>query len=120
MESKNLKEIFKIQTINFINELLLVFNNDTLLENIKEKIIIQFRDEYFFNNLRNKFSKNIEDGINQKKIELILDSNKYLLPINEENIAKIKLKSYWNKLENKNKESSWSYLKFLLDIYKQL
>tara|TARA_B100000795_G_C22803805_1_gene443524 strand:- start:2527 stop:2889 length:363 start_codon:yes stop_codon:yes gene_type:complete len=120
MDSNKLKEIFKIQTINFINDLLLVFNNDNLIKNIKEKIILQLEDNNFFNNLNIYFSKNIENGINTKNIELLLNNNKYLLPISGENIVKIKLQSYWLKLDNNNREKVWLYLDILLNIYRKI
>ena len=120
MDSNKYKQIFKIQTINLINDLLLVFDNDQMIINIKEKMLISFDEKYFFNNLSKYFSKNIEFGINNRDMDLILDSKKYLLPISTENIVKLKLQNYWLNLNLSNKDKIWSYLDILLNIYNNI
>jgi hypothetical protein len=120
MDSNKYKQIFKIQTINLINDLLLVFDKDPMIITIKDKMLISFNEKDFFDNLNQYFSKNLELGINNRDMDLILDSKKYLLPISSENIVKLKLQNYWLKINLENKDKIWSYLDILLNIYNNI
>ena len=60
------KEIFKTQSINLVNDLILVFPNDIFLEKVKHDLILYFKDENFVLKLREYFTKDIESSIVNK------------------------------------------------------
>ena len=119
MENKY-KEIFKIQAINLVNDLMLVFPNDIFIQKVKEDLIIYLRDENFVTKLNEYFSPDLERCIRNKDLETVLGCNEYLLPISKENIAKIKLQKYWINLSTKNKDKVLAYVVLLLNIYKNM
>ena len=112
------KELFKTQSINLVNDLILVFPNDMFLEKVKQDLIIYLKDENFVFKLREYFTKDIESSIMNKNSDYLLGG--YILPISKENIVKIKLQKYWGCLSEKNKEKVWAYLNILLKLYNNM
>ena len=112
------KELFKTQSINLVNDLILVFPNDMFLEKAKQDLIIYLKDENFVFKLREYFTEDIESSIMNKNSDYLLGG--YILPISKENIIKLKLQKYWSCLSDKNKEKVWAYLNILLKIYSNM
>tara|TARA_B100000242_G_C42805128_1_gene374397 strand:- start:6 stop:365 length:360 start_codon:yes stop_codon:yes gene_type:complete len=119
MENKY-KEIFKIQAINLVNDLILVFPNDVFIQKVKEDLIIYLSDENFVIKLNEYFTPELETSIKNRDLDNFLGFNQYILPISKENIAKIKFQKYWYNLSLKNKDKVWSYFDLLLKLYNNM
>ena len=118
MENKY-KNIFKIQAINFMEDLILVFPDDIFIKKVKDDLIIYLSDDNFKIKLKEYFTQNLEDGIKTKDFNKIIGDG-MILPTSKENIVKIKLKNYWSNMIYNNKEKVWSYLNLLLNLYNNI
>lgn len=119
MENK-IKEAFKIQLINLCDDLLVVFNNDNFIYQIKSYIKTQLLEPDFFDRLHSYFCKDIEEAINNKNDDILFKTNFTFIPNSKEDLIKLKMGRYWKNLSNKNKEKVWEYFLILLKLYKTM
>ncbi len=120
MSNEKLEEIFKIQLINLINDLLIVFSQDTFLLEIKNQLILTINNRNFFTEIKEYFNKNIEQCIIEKNHKILFQKKYTFVPTNKEDILKLKLERYWNIMSVSNKDKVWDYLNILLEIYKNM
>ena len=120
MTNEKLEEIFKIQLINLINDLLIVFSQDTFLLEIKNQLILKINNRNFFPEIKEYFNKDVEQCITEKNDEILFQKNYTFVPTNKEDILKLKLERYWKIMSKSNKDKVWCYLLSLLQIYKNM
>jgi hypothetical protein len=120
MNNEKLEKIFKIQLINLVNDLLIVFSQDTFLLEIKNQLILKINNRNFFPEIKEYFNKDIEQCIIEKNHEILFQKNYTFVPTSKEDILKLKLERYWNIMSISNKDKVWDYLNILLKIYKNM
>ena len=120
MNNQKLEQIFKIQLINLINDLLVVFSQDSFILEVKSQFQNKMEQPNFFITLTQYFSKDIEECIINKNDANLFKTNYTFIPTSKEDIVKFKLIKYWNILSIKNKDKVWEYLNILLQIYKNI
>ena len=111
------RKVFNLQLINLTTELRKIYIEDSFINNLIDKVILKTNEPDFFYLLDKYFTKEIEDSIKNKNIEIILKFDGGFIPISGEDIVKMKLSKYWKILSRSNKEIIWDYLESLLNIY---
>ena len=118
MSNKKLEEIFKIQLINLVNDLLIVFQQDLFLLEMKKQALTKIKSKSFFSEIKEYFSNDIEQCILEKNDEVLFEKKYSYIPTTKNDILKLKLERYWNSMSKTNRDKVWSYLSSLLKIYK--
>ena len=120
MSNEKLEEIFKIQLINLINDLLIVFSQDSFILEIKNQLILKINNRNFFPEIKEYFNKDVEQCITEKNDEILFQKNYAYVPTTKSDFLKLKLVKYWNSMSLSNKDKVWCYLLSLLQIYKNM
>lgn len=120
MTNEKLEEIFKIQLINLINDLLIVFQQDPFILEIKNYALTKIKSKLLFSEIKEYFNTEIEQCILDKNDEVLFQNNYAYVPITKGDFLKLKLVKYWNSMSLSNKDKVWGYLLSLLQIYKNM
>ena len=120
MSNEKLEEIFKIQLINLTNDLLIVFQQDPFIIEMKNIVISKIQTESFFSEIKEYFNTEIEQCILEKNDKVLFKKNYAYVPTTKSDFLKLKLVKYWNSMSLSNKDKVWGYLLSLLKIYKNM
>ena len=120
MSNEKLEEIFKIQLINLINDLLIVFQQDPFIIEMKNIAISKIKSKSLFSEIKEYFNTEIEQCILEKNDKVLFKKNYAYVPTTKSDFLKLKLVKYWNSMSLSNKDKVWGYLLSLLKIYKNM
>ena len=119
-DNKSYLNIFITQLTNFIDDLILIQPNDNDFKVFKNGISLLKRTNprkilILFQNYINKYETKIIE-----RDETFFLENQYNEISKTENILEImdKLKTYWNDMNDTNKEKVWKYFEILLKLSK--
>ena len=113
------RKIFKLQLNNFLNELVEIYDDD-FIKSVKSQIIEYMETEDFYEFLKNYFTEDFENNINNRNMSSILKSKQLILPTSKENIILIRANQYWNKMSENTKGNCWRYIDSIIEIYKNI
>jgi hypothetical protein len=126
-------EIFNNKITNFINDLIIVFPNDTDFKLFKNTInLVKLANkklllEYFKIGVNDEFKNNIinknEQFFLDNNYSTVLDNTQIEHAINKENVNERlieKLKEYWTQLNEENREIVWDYFNILLQLSEKI
>ena len=126
-------ELFNNKLTNFINDLIIVFPNDTDFKLFKNTInLVKLANkklllEYFKIGVNDEFKSNIinknEKFFLDNNYSSVLDNEQIGHTINKNNVNEKlinKLKEYWTQLNEENIEIVWSYFNILLQLSEKI